>query len=401
MSFDNWRKRLAGETVKTFLQPQFEDEGYYRKPITEPVLGANGKTNGQKRIIGFEPVAYFIDRGKLCGVIGNRDMAANEVTDEGLWSWVVKYPIKEEWFRAVAERGEKWPDFNEQGQWAPINLNDALKRKIPVDAARGGDPEFQRVFIADAQKFQSPDQVLDKMMGADADDQEALAIGLGHNKPPVVEPHIEHSEAIDNAVRAAQDLKATDEATAAVLLGAKNRLAELRIAADKAGHKIYDPLRAVYVEAQKPWPIMVAKADTMEKVLNRRYLEWRAAEKKKADEAEAERKAEAARIEEANARAADRAIAQGMPEPPPEVPEVSPAAMPAPAPVTPTYRASGQRTTPKEVERWWLDGIDDQAKVYEFFKNNAAVGAVLFNLSADAVKNGQEVPGTSRHFGLI
>lgn len=378
MSFINWQRRLAGETVKTFLQPQLEDEGYYRKPIVEPVIGANGKTNGQKRIIGWTPVAYFIDRGMLCGVIGDRDMAANEVTDETLWSYVCKHPIKEEVYRAVAERGEPWPDASPAA---------AFNKDMAVD----------------------PEKALDKAMGADADDQQRLetemAVLLGpgsnSNKAPPVEPHVEHGEAIDNAVRAAQDLKATDETTAAILLGAKNRLAELRIAADKAGHAIYDPLRKVYVDAQKPWPIMVAKADTMEKALNTRYLTWRADEKKKAEKAAAEAAESQRLIDEANQRAADRAISRGEPEAAPEVPEVSPAAMPAPAPVTPTYRAAGQRTTPREVERWWLDGINDQAKVYEFFKNNAAVGAVLFNLAADATKNGQEVPGTARHFGLV
>ena len=110
MSYDNWRRRLAGETITAYLQPQLEDEGYYRRPITEPVVGANGQRNGQKRIIGWEPVAYFIDDGMLRGVIGDRDMAANEVTDETLWSYVCRHPIAENVYRAVAERGEPWPD---------------------------------------------------------------------------------------------------------------------------------------------------------------------------------------------------------------------------------------------------------------------------------------------------
>ena len=115
MSFERWRARLAGEKVVTYLQPDAEDEGYYRKPITEPKLAANGQRNGQKRIIGWEPVAYFIDRGKLCGVIGDRDMAINEVTDESRWSWVVRHPISEELYRAVAERDEPWPDLKQVG----------------------------------------------------------------------------------------------------------------------------------------------------------------------------------------------------------------------------------------------------------------------------------------------
>lgn len=375
MAFLNWQKRLAGETITAYLQPQLEDEGYYRKPITEPVLGPNGKTNGQKRIIGWTPVAYFIDDGMLRGVIGDRDMAANEVTDEGLWSYVCRHPITEKVYRAVAEKGEPWPDASPA---AAFNK----------DIAQAEPATFTHSTVAAG--------------GTTGSTARVVEIGDNSNAAPVVEPHVEHGEAIDNAVKAALDLKVTDETSASILLGAINRIAELRLAADKAGHAIYDPLHAAYAAEQKKWPGMVKKAKDTETALNRRYLEWRAAEKKKADDAERERLAEIVRIEEANARAADRAIGRGEPEPEPVDPEeVLPAPTPAPAPVAPTYRAAGQRTAPKEIKRWWLDGVDDQAKVYEFFKNHAAVGAVLFNLAADATKNGQEVPGTRRHFGLI
>jgi hypothetical protein len=85
----------------------------------------------------------------------------------------------------------------------------------------------------------------------------------------------------------------------------------------------------------------------------------------------------------------------------PELPEVLPAPTPAPAPVAPTYRAAGQRTAPKEVERWWIDGVDDFDAAYNHFKNHADVRSVLTALATAAIKNGQEVPGTRRHFGLI
>ena len=29
MSFSNWKRRLAGEKITAYLQPQLEDEGYY------------------------------------------------------------------------------------------------------------------------------------------------------------------------------------------------------------------------------------------------------------------------------------------------------------------------------------------------------------------------------------
>jgi hypothetical protein len=379
VSFENWKRRLAGEKITAYLQPQLEDEGYYRRPITEKVIGANGHRNGQNRIVGWEPVAYFIDGGKLCGVIGDRDMAENEVGDETLWSYVCRHPITEAVYRAVAERGEPWPDASPAAAFNKDMAKPAL----------------------------TPDQVLDKAMGADADDHQKLetelsaAFGHNSNAEPKVEPHIEHAEAIKNAISAAKDMEVKDEASAAVVLGMKNRIAELRLSATKTGKAIYAPIYQQYKTIMGQWTPMIESAENWEKVLDKRYLTWRAAEKKKADES-ARAAAEAQRlIDEANQRAADRAIAQGIPEPAPEVPEVSPAPTPAPAPVAPTYRAAGQRTAPKEVERWHLDGIDDYDAVYAVFKSNADVQAALLKAATAAVKNGQEVPGTRRHFGLI
>lgn len=374
MSFNKWKKRLeiaaTYPTIKAraeavaalkinFLQPDAEDEGYYRKPITEAVIGADGKSNGQKRVIGFEPIAYFLKDGVLQGAIGKRRMAPEELTDEGLWSWVVNRPVSYEWWHSAAVKGEAWPDL---AQIAKMN-DDMMKAAIPA--------ANREVTASDNQ--QADDRPLD----------------------------VQHSEAIDNAVRAAKDLTAQDEISAGMLLGAMNRIAELRLAADKAGHAIYDPLHAVYKAEQKKWPGMISVASTMEGILNRRYLTWRAAERVKADAAAAEVARKATELEEANARAADRAIAQGTAEPAPVVPEVPPVTAAATQPVAPTYRAHGQRTAPKEVETWHCDGIVDQAMVYAHFKDTAGVKEVLLKLATAAIKNGQEVPGTRRHFGLV
>lgn len=385
MNYANWRKRLAisqqhstvaarREAVAAlkinFSQPTEADCGYYRKPIGEKM------PNGRFNVTGWIPVAYFLHAAgttdeMLCGVIGTgdgmRDMTPEELTDEELWSYVVSNPIPYEWYQAVAENGEAWPDAT-----PPLTQSES--------------PTFTHT------------TVVDDGTGAGST---ARVVEIGDNKPPVVEPHIEHGEAIDRAVGAAQDLKITDEASAAVALGAINRIAELRLAADKAGRAIYEPLHKAYTAEQKKWPPMIKKAKDAETALNMRYLKWREAEKQKAAEAAAEAARKQREIDEANERAAQRAIAQGQPEPPPEVLEEPPAAMPAPAPVAPTYRASGQRTAPKEVERWWLDGIDDYDKVYEAFKNDVNVRNALQIAAAAAVKNGQEVPGTRRHFGLI
>jgi hypothetical protein len=142
-NYINWRRRLAGEKVETFLQPQAADCGYYRKPITEAVLGANGKTNGQKRVIGWIPVAYYVDaflptvlRGLIGAGDGMRDLSEHEVTDESLWSYCCRYPIPYDVYQAVAENGEPWPDMPPPAG-AVVAVSD--NAEPPAEAAEGKD----------------------------------------------------------------------------------------------------------------------------------------------------------------------------------------------------------------------------------------------------------------------
>lgn len=357
MSFDNWRMRLAGGKPSTFLQPQLEDEGYYRKPLVEPKLGPNGKTNGQKRVIGWEPVAYFVERGMLRGVIGDRDMAANEVTDETLWSYVCRNPITEELYRAVAERGESWPDLPE-----PVNHSvEALVATVPA-----ANREVER----------------------------------SDNQPPEEPAHIRHATAIDNAIAVAKDIKITTDDEAALALGIKNRLAELRLDAQKAGAAVYKPVFDEYKKLHGIWTPMVARAEAAEKTLNTSYLLFRQKQKLAADMAAAAAKKAQEEIDEANERAAQRAIARGETEAAPVITEAPPGAVPAPSPVVATYRAPGQRAT-KEVEKWHFDGVEDWDKLYGFLKDNEGVKAAMTVLAKAMVATGRDVPGVKRHFGLI
>lgn len=377
MSFTNWRKRLEAAKLPTvaerraaisalkinFSQPGMEDEGYYRRPITEAATGADGKTNGQRRVIGWEAVAYFIDRGKLCGVIGDRDMAINEVTDEGLWSWVVSNPISEEVYRAV-ERGEPWPEF-------------ANDMRAPIQDG---------IINAIAKEEISP--VLDRI------------IDRSHNQPAeeVLPLDVQHATAIDAAIGAALK-KVTSETEAAQAAGSMNRIAELRLANDKAGKAKYEPMYREYQAEQKKWTPATARAVAKEKELKTEILTFRESERKRIAKEQAEADEKQRLADEANARAADRAIASGSPEQPPEVVEVE---QPKPlAPVQATYRAPGQRAALKEVESWHLDEVTDYDAVYVYFKNNEALRATLKTLATAAVKLGQTVPGTKTHHGLI
>lgn len=369
MSFDKWRKRLEIAQLPTVAarraaleklkinhsMPDADDEGYYRKPITKKKLGADGKTNGQTEIIGWEPVAYFMDRSMLRGVIGDRDMAINEVRDEGLWSWVVSHPISEDWYRRVSERGEPWPDLV--------------------------DPPNESVAA-----------ILDAIPAANRD------VAKSDNQPPEEPAHVVHATGIDNAIAAALT-KVTSEAEAALAAGSKNRLAELRLAADKAGKAIYEPLYRQYVIIQKEWSPMVTRAAAKEKLLNTAILTFRESERKRIAAEQLAATIENERIAALNERVADRAIEAGATEAPEFIAEV---ALPlAPAPVSATYRAPGQRSTVKEIETWHLDEITSYDLIYQHFKNNPVLQQTLKTIATAAVKLGQTVPGTKTHKGLV
>ena len=367
MSFNRWRARLAGEKVVTYLQPDEDDEGYYRRPITEPKLAANGQRNGQKRIIGWEPVAYFIDRGKLCGVIGDRDMAINEVTDESLWSWVVRHPITEELYRAVAERDEPWPDL----------------KQIGVDLVPGDG--FQ---IPTSNERLAPGTLMGEIVPA-----ANREVARGDNNPPDVLPEVEHAQAIDSAIGAAIT-KVTTEAEAAIALGSKNRIAELRLAADKAGKAIYEPIYRDYKKVQAVWSPIVARAVAAEGKLNTAVLTFREFERQRLAKEQREADAKQKLIDEHNEKAAQLAIAAGRPEPAPVVEQPAPVAQPAP--ISPTY---GTRKLKEELKKFAV--INDDVEVYRHFRADADLKALLEKLATNAIRSGATVPGATFREGLI
>lgn len=334
MSFDKWKARLAGEKVPTFLRPDAWDEGYYRKASTER------QPNGQWKILGYTPVSYFVDGNQLVGIIGDREMSDQEIGDETLWSYVVSNPIPYEWYQAVAERGEPWPD---EEKWQTI--------VPPVEAANPDEPPKPR--------------------------NEVLAASI--------RAEIE---------KAPKEVKSAEDDAKAV--GAKNRIAELRLAATKEGEAIYKPIFERYKKFQKMWADVIAPATTEEARLNKAVLTFREAERQKAVAAAAEAARKAAAELEANQRAADRAIANGTPEALPVVAVAPPETQPAPAPVVPTY---GKRNVKADVKKFAV--IEDWGKVFAHFQTDADLRARLEKLATDAIRAGAAVPGATHREGLV
>lgn len=335
MSYDKWKARLAGEKVIAYLRPDGADEGYYRRPIVE------GRTpSGRPNITGWQPVAYWLDDGALVGTIGNRDMSANELTSEELWSYAVQNPISYETYVTVLDGGA-WPTTAKPGRVITENQDPAA----PAEKA-----------------------------------------------PETVE---EHRDAIKTIVDSIETMKIDSEESAAIWLGTKNVLGSLRLAADKAGKAVYEPPYREYDKAFKEWNPMVKAAkqaeDRIELARKRFEEQRRQAALRAAAAAERARQEE----EERNARAADRAISRGEEPEPPQVEEATAPIPQVPAPVAPTV---GRAARKLEVQVF-VDQITDEAAVCAFFRGDPDLTALLKTLALRAIKRGQTVPGITTREG--
>jgi hypothetical protein len=327
-----WQESLAGLKPKMFVDdPQ---AGFYRR-----VLKVRDE-NGNNKRVGWSPVAVFMNGGTITGRIGNTDIIGDALNEA--WSYIAGNPISEEWYRAVAERGEPWPDS------APPPEIPAANRQV------------------------------DK----------------GDNAAPEVMTDKDHAAGIDNAIGAApKAIKSEDDAARA--LGSKNRIAELRLAADKAGKALYDPPYRKYKELHASWSPMVKKATDEEKRIERDILTYRESERQRIAREQEAAATKQREIDEANERAAQRAIAAGEPEAAPEVVEIEQPA--APAPIIATY---GSRKLKEEVKTF-LDTVNDFDQVYTYFKNAPEMKTFLTTLATAAVKAGHKLPGVTTREGLI
>lgn len=348
MSYDHWKRRVAGEVIPAYLQPGPEDEGYYRKPIEFRRLD-----NGRKEVVKWTPVALFLDEGKLSGLIGAmrnmRAMTALELEDESAWSWIVGNAIPYAEYKAVAEEGKDWSIDKPP---APIKVSENVAAEEP---------------------------------------------------PPPAEPVTaeDHKKLIEQAKEAAKDAKVTNDAEASIVQGHCNRLAELRLAADKAGKAEYEPPFKLYKSKYAEWHPMVNVAAEEESRLTRLILVYREGERQRQLKAQQEADKLKRDQEEAAQRVADRAIANGEP---PALQEL-PLAEPEPAPVQEAARPAkvvasyGKRSTREKLKIFAV--IDDQDKVYHHFKSVEAVQVLLKTLATSAIRAGQTVPGATKKEGLV
>ena len=338
-NYSKWKARLAGEKVPTFTEPDENDVGCYRLPIKERKQNAKGENNGQWKTVGYKPVLLGVMDGVLCCQIGDA-VVSDDVRNDS-WTSFVRHPITEDAWKAV-QRGEPWPDL----------------------------PAFDAVPAADREVTAADNTELEQPLD------------------------VQHATAVDNAIAAAIKT-VTNETEAAQALGSKNRIAELRLAADKAGKAIYEPIYRQYTAEQKKWSPIVARATAKEKELNTELLRFRERERLRivAEQAEADRKQREA--DEANQRASDRAIAAGEPEPEPIV-ETADAPVFEPAPILPTY---GTRKLKEDLKKFVV--IDVISAVFARFKSEPQIIELLTKLAQREIDAGRNVPGTHVREGLI
>lgn len=342
-NYNYWQAALAGEKPRAIVDQC--ELGFYRKGVYQ----RDGKGNNKR--VGWQPVAVFMNGDVMTARVGNeadgRDITGDELGE--LWSFIAGQAISEGNYREVAEHGKRWWDA----------------------------PAPPEVHVPGVVSNREPREI------TNAD-----------NNPPEVLTDKDHGAAIDNAIAAAIKI-VTNEAEAAQALGSKNRIAELRLAADKAGKALYDPPFREYKRLHGAWSPMIAKATAAETALNRSILTFREKERQRVA-AEQAAAVEAQRIaDEASERAAQRAIAAGVQEPAPEAIEIEQPA--APVPIQPTY---GTRKIKEELHTI-LDAITDYDAVYNFLKAEPKVKALLLELATAKVKAGFAVPGVVTRQGLI
>lgn len=376
MSFNNWKKRLEiAQQHKTvaarraavaalkinFSQPGEADEGYYRKPVTEK----DPSGNGHNIIIDWIPVAYFLYEGVLVGNIGageqSRDMTEREVGDEELWSWVVSNPISYELYKGVVEDGASWPDLASQMVGA-MEITGATESRIDAETI--------------------------PPLGRRADENKSP-------EAPVVATAGDHAEQIDRAIADVPAAPYQTEEAVAAATGAKNRIAELRLKTDKAGKAIYQPLHAAYVAERDQWLPIVNRAEAAEKRIGIAVLTFRESERRRLAAIAAQAIEDRRLEDEANERAAQRAIAAGAPEPEPVIEEIQEPIV-QPSPIVPTY---GTRKVKEELKKFPV--INDWDALYNYFKQTTEVKMVLTTLATHAIRAGDTIPGVTTREGLI
>lgn len=170
-----WKSALAGDKPA----PSIDDPkpGFYRS-----------RRRGAVPL----PLAIWMAGDEVCGRLGDQDLTRDRLNE--VWSYACENPITEEVYRAVAERGEVWPDMDatvtgqlaEQGHNRPPTSPEILLAE-QIDNARAGANQYSKIESDDrasqAQSLRS--RLLE--LGREAD----------KHREAKVRPHLDETAAIN------------------------------------------------------------------------------------------------------------------------------------------------------------------------------------------------------------
>lgn len=334
MNYSYWKAAMAGEKPAMFVDdPQL---GFFRKGIYE----RNEK--GNNRRVGWSPVAIYMAGGEITAQVGDNIVLTDRDKINELWSYCAANSISEEWYRAVAERGEAWPDAHSpKANRAPKLAQDAEKDS-PPDTEQG-TPE------------RSPEQkLLDEL--------------AEHAKGIPTYAKIED----DNLLSKAHDLRDKIKKIENAAESERKKEKDFYL---KKGREIDDKWRGVILTAQARYAEISAP---MNKWVNDKLETQRLQDERVAAQQKAHDEAVAA------AEAANR------PAPPPPEP---PAPSNTPAPSMQVRSGGGARAS--NVRTHKVVTITDEAAVYKHFAGSQELTAVLLKLATIATNAGLNVPGTT------
>lgn len=331
MSYEFWKQSLAGTKPKMFVDdPQL---GFYRRGVytKEP--------NKRAKRVGWMPVAIYSAAGVLTAQVGC-DGEAAVISDRDkineLWSYCAAYPITEEVYRAVAERGEPWPDSHE----SPL---DDIKAPGAAKAAKA-----------------------------------------------VIEANMSPAEKIAAEIRACQELlpkyatiESDEQSSKARSL--QNRFLDLRGEAKKHYEAANRPLLDQQKALRAIWNPLQDEADAASVALRTAMGRWEDTKREAARRAA--EAAEKARREHEEAAAKAAAANQPAPAPPPE-PE-----KPNTPPPASQIRGGAGRAASVRVETIVTDV--DVMKVAEQMKDHPDLKKCLMDLATRAIRAGIPVPGAT------
>jgi hypothetical protein len=309
--------------------------GFYRSGVYHK------EPNKARKRVGWSPVAIFRLGGHLTAVIGaSRDARTESDRDRlnELWSYVAGNPISEDTYRAVAERGEPWPDRQE------------TVPSIPVANSSATVPERNIVTLtADEVKEANDD-------GIDLIDAARAKIGM----PP---RHERISAQIDEDAKQLGKYAAIDsDEMASKARSLQQRFLDLRSEAEKQYNELNRPLLDEQKRIRGIWFPIRDKADEASNKLRSAMGVWEDT-KRKAAKVAAER------------AAAGQEVKSNVPPPAAQI------------------KGGSGRAAAVKVEKF-VTSIDAE-KVFAQFKDDERVIAFLTDLAQKAIRAGITVQGVT------